>query len=100
MGGEHLSMVASIDGLATNLKTGQVTTRREDQKLYSREIRTNKEASEEGRERQYIQRLRRYSTSHREPEERDDRPKCPKCTYNRHIGGRRCPAEGRVCNAC
>ena len=44
-----------------------------------------------------LKQVGRYSGRHRVEGEKDQ---CPRCTYERHEAGQKCPAEGRSCNTC
>ena len=41
----------------------------------------------------------KYSSRHKKGETEDEE-ECPKCTYDKHLEGTRCPAERRTCNQC
>ena len=44
-----------------------------------------------------LKQVGKYSGRHKVEGEKDQ---CPRCTYERHEAGQRCPAEERTCNAC
>ena len=44
-----------------------------------------------------LKQVGKYSGRHRGEGERDQ---CPRCTYERHKSGQKCPAEDRTCNTC
>ena len=41
----------------------------------------------------------KYSSRHKKGDTEDEE-ECPKCTYDKHLEGTRCPAERRTCNQC
>ena len=44
-----------------------------------------------------LKQVGKYSGRHKGEGEKDN---CPKCSYERHEGAQRCPAEDRTCNEC
>ena len=44
-----------------------------------------------------LKQVGRYSGRHKGEGEKDQ---CPRCTYERHEAGQKCPAEERTCNTC
>ena len=44
-----------------------------------------------------LRQVGKYSGRHRGEEEKEQ---CPRCTYEKHEAGQRCPAEERTCNTC
>ena len=44
-----------------------------------------------------LRQVGKYSGRHKGEEEKEQ---CPRCTYEKHKAGQRCPAEERKCNTC